>query len=126
MLAYLYLSPALAFILVIFVYPVFDLIWRSLTQVTEGVITLGRPDSRTGPPSRDPVFWQALSNNLRLFLAVPILVVLSLISPRSFSIEIRGWRLYRTIVFIPYVLAIPVVALSSVMSCSCTACSTSC
>jgi ABC-type sugar transport system permease subunit len=109
-LAYLYLAPALVFILVIFVYPVIDLIWRSLTQVTEGVTRWAGLESYRATLS-DPVFWQALSNNLRLFLAVPILVVLSLIISSIIFEQIRGWRVYRTIVFIPYVLAIPVVAI---------------
>ena len=109
-LAYLYLAPALIFILVIFVYPVLNLIWRSLTQVTEGVTRWAGLESYRATLS-DPVFWQALSNNLRLFLAVPVLVVLSLIISSIIFEQIRGWRVYRTIVFIPYVLAIPVVAI---------------
>ncbi len=110
LLAYLYLSPALLFILVIFVYPVFDLVWRSLTRTSAGVTQWAGFEAYTAALT-DPVFWGALSNNLRLFIAVPVLVVLSLIVASIIFDRIRGWRLYRTIVFIPYVLAIPVVGI---------------
>ena len=108
--AYLYLSPALLFILVVFVYPVFDLVWRSLTKTPGGVTQWAGLEAYRAALT-DPVFWQALSNNVRLFLAVPVLVVLSLIVASIIFDRVRGWRLYRTIVFIPYVLAIPVVGI---------------
>ncbi len=110
LLAYLYLSPALLFILVIFVYPVFDLVWRSLTRTSSGVTQWAGLEAYQAALT-DPVFWGALSNNLRLFIAVPVLVVLSLFVASIIFDRIRGWRLYRTIVFIPYVLAIPVVGI---------------
>ncbi len=110
LLAYLYLSPALLFILVIFVYPVIDLVWRSLTGTSGGARHWAGLAAYQAALT-DPVFWGALSNNLRLFLAVPVLVALSLIVASIIFDRIRGWRLYRTIVFIPYVLAIPVVGI---------------
>lgn len=110
LLAYLYLSPAILFILVIFVYPVFDLAWRSFTKVRDGITQWAGFEAYRATVS-DPIFWQSLSNNLRLFIAVPILVVLSLIIASIIFERIHGWRVYRTIVFIPYVLAIPVVGI---------------
>jgi ABC-type sugar transport system permease subunit len=108
--AYLYLSPALLLIILVFVYPVFDLIRRSLTKVDDGVL------SWTGFVAyenalRDPIFWTSFFNNLRLFLSIPILVVLSLVFSSLIFERTRGWRIYRSLVFIPYVLAIPVVGI---------------
>jgi len=60
---------------------------------------------------RDPIFWTSFSNNLRLFISVPIMVVLSLVFSSLIFERIRGWRFYRSLVFIPYVLAIPVVGI---------------
>lgn len=107
---YLYLMPALALIILVFIYPVIDLIWRSLTKVVKGVPTW------TGfiayqNALNDPIFWTSFWNNIRLFLSVPILVVLSLIFSTLIFERIHGWRIYRSIVFIPYVLAIPVVGI---------------
>jgi ABC-type sugar transport system permease subunit len=110
LLAYLYLSPALLVILAVFVYPVIDLVYRSLTQVSNGVIQWTGLQAYQAALT-DPVFWISLSNNLRLMLAVPILVALSLIFSSLIFERIRGWRIYRMIAFIPYVLAIPVVGI---------------
>ncbi len=110
LLAYLYLSPALLLILVVFVYPVIDLIYRSTTQAVDGV-TRWTGFTAYQLALTDPVFWTSLSNNLRLMLAVPILVILSLVIASLIFERIRGWQIYRTIVFIPYVLAIPVVGI---------------
>jgi len=107
---YLYLSPALILITLVFVYPVFDLIRRSLTKLVDGATTW------TGLIAyqnalRDPIFWTSFSNNLRLLISIPILVVLSLIFSSLIFERTGGWRYYRSLIFIPYVLAIPVVGI---------------
>lgn len=107
---YLYLSPAIILILLVFVYPVFDLIRRSMTKVVDGVSTW------TGflayeNALRDPIFWTSANNNLRLLIAIPILVILSLVFSSLIFERTRGWRIYRSLIFIPYVLAIPVVGI---------------
>jgi ABC-type sugar transport system permease subunit len=108
--AYLYLAPALLLILLVFVYPVVDLFRRSFTRVVDGVTTW------TGFVAyqnvlQDPIFWVSFFNNLRLFISVPIMVVLSLVFSSLIYQRIHGWRFYRSLVFIPYVLAIPVVGI---------------
>lgn len=107
---YLYLTPALILIVLVFVYPIIDLVRRSLTRVIDGVITW---DGFVAYQNalRDPIFWTSFSNNLRLLIAVPILVVLSLVFSSLIMQQVRGWRTYRSLVFIPYVLAIPVVGI---------------
>jgi len=57
----------------------------------------------------DPLFATAIVNNLKLFLCVPVMVVLSVILSAILYDRPRGWRVYRTLLFIPYVLSIPVV-----------------
>jgi ABC-type sugar transport system permease subunit len=57
----------------------------------------------------DALFASALLNNLKLFLCVPIMVVLSVIIAALLFDRPRGWKIYRTLLFIPYVLSIPVV-----------------
>jgi ABC-type sugar transport system permease subunit len=58
----------------------------------------------------DPTFQTALEHNARLLLAVPVLVGLSLLLSVLLFEGLRGWRFHRAIVFLPYVLPIPVVA----------------
>ena len=57
----------------------------------------------------DDTFRTAIGNNFKLFLAVPTLVVISVVISAILIDRIRGWRFYRTMIFVPYVLSIPVV-----------------
>ena len=52
-----------------------------------------------------------MKNNIKLFLCVPILRVLSLAIASVLYNKIKGWRFYRSVIFIPYILAIPVVGI---------------
>jgi ABC-type sugar transport system permease subunit len=58
---------------------------------------------------KDNVFQDAVRHNFILLLAVPVMVVVSILVAVVLYERVRGWRLYRTILFVPYVLAIPVV-----------------
>ena len=110
LLPYLFLAPAFAIILLVFIYPIIDLVQRSTTrQVSGETIFTGLHAYQLA--LSDPVFWISLSNNLRLFLAVPILVLLALVFAFLIFERVRGWQIYRTLVFVPYVLAIPVVGI---------------
>lgn len=107
---YLFLTPAMIFILLVFAYPVVDLVRRSVTILRQGEIEfIGLEAYRLA--LKDDVFWVSIFNNFRLILAVPILAFLSLIFATLIFERVRGWKVYRTIVFIPYVMAIPVVGI---------------
>ncbi|MGW8249806.1 MAG: carbohydrate ABC transporter permease, partial [Anaerolineales bacterium] len=58
---------------------------------------------------KDNVFREAVSHNLILLLAVPILVIVAILVAVILYERIRGWRFYRSVLFIPYILAVPVV-----------------
>ena len=60
---------------------------------------------------KDELLWTAIQNNLKLFLCVPLLTVISLAIASVLYNKIRGWRFYRSVIFIPYILAIPVVGI---------------
>jgi ABC-type sugar transport system permease subunit len=60
----------------------------------------------------DPVFWLAIRNNLLLLLCIPVLITLSLIISSLLYDQVRGWQIYRTIIFLPYMLAIVVVGIA--------------
>jgi ABC-type sugar transport system permease subunit len=59
----------------------------------------------------DPTFRKAAQNSALLLLAVPILTASSLIVSVLLFDRARGWRIYRSAVFLPYILAIPVVGI---------------
>jgi ABC-type sugar transport system permease subunit len=105
---YLYLAPAATFLALVFVYPFVEIV-RTSFQVPSatGNPTLGLENYRF--LLGDQVFRQAVVHNLILLLAVPIMTVLALLFSLILFDQIRGWKVYRTLIFTPYILAIPVV-----------------
>lgn len=105
---YLYLAPATVLVILVFLYPIVDIIRTSLLQNNpNGIKTFGFTNYKL--VVQDPVFWQALGNNGKLLLSVPILTVLSLVIAILLFEHVRGWLVYRGIIFMPYILAVPVV-----------------
>jgi ABC-type sugar transport system permease subunit len=56
----------------------------------------------------DPIFRSAVKHNLLLLISVPVVLVLALAIALILHEGIMGWRIYRTVIFVPYILAIPV------------------
>lgn len=107
---YLYVGPAILLVLAVFVYPVIGLIRTSLVQRSDGKwMAVGLNNFRLA--TDDSLFWQSLGNNLRLLLAVPILLFVALTIATLLFDRIRGWKFYRTIVFMPYILSVAVVGI---------------
>ena len=105
---YLYLLPAAALILLVFIYPIVWIVQNSLIQTNpDGAKGFGVNNYRL--VFQDPVFYQVVSNNGKLLLSVPILTLLALFLAIILFEHVRGWKVYRGIVFLPYILAIPVV-----------------
>ena len=59
----------------------------------------------------DPTFRLAAKHSALLLLAVPALLAISLLVSVLLFERARGWRLYRSTVFLPYVLAVPIVGI---------------
>jgi ABC-type sugar transport system permease subunit len=57
-------------------------------------------------------FQAAVKNNIQLLIIVPILVFIALIISVLVFEGVRGWRAYRTALFIPYILPITVVGIT--------------
>jgi ABC-type sugar transport system permease subunit len=105
---YLYLAPATILIVLVFVYPIIKILQSSMLENTaSGAKTVGFTNYRL--VAEDPVFWAALRNNGKLLLSVPIMTVLALIIAILLFEHVRGWLFYRGLIFLPYILAIPVV-----------------
>jgi ABC-type sugar transport system permease subunit len=100
----LWISPALAVIAVVFVYGIVELVWTALERKGRFV---GIDNLRL--TLEDPAFRTALGHNLRLLLAVPVLIAIGLLLSVLLFEGLRGWRFHRATVFLPYVLPIPVV-----------------
>ncbi|MEO8612826.1 MAG: sugar ABC transporter permease, partial [Chloroflexota bacterium] len=105
---YLFVLPLLLLLVVIFGYPIvkiFDFSFKRIRGFDGPNIGFDNYNALFS----DPVFAESLRHNLQLLLAVVPLVVVSLGIAIALYERLRGWRWYRTLVFIPYIIAIPIV-----------------
>jgi ABC-type sugar transport system permease subunit len=108
---WLYALPLLALVGSVFAYPLVQLVHYSLENVGESqyIPTTFAGTSNYRYIFDDSLFRTAIENNLELFLCVPVLLVLSTVLSALIFDRPRGWKLYRAVIFVPYVLSIPVV-----------------
>jgi ABC-type sugar transport system permease subunit len=107
---WLYLAPALVMVLGVFGYPVVRLAVLSTQRPQEGIpVFVGLENYQM--LFRDDLFLRAAQNNLKLLLTVPVTVSLALVLAVFLFERIKGWRLYRTTLFLPYLLPIAAVGL---------------
>jgi ABC-type sugar transport system permease subunit len=105
----LLITPLMLLLLFVFAYPLVSIIDYSQRRIR---VNDGPYIGATNYEQifRDDTFGQAVSNNtLLLLLAVPLLLVVSLSLAIVLYEQVRGWKLYRTILFLPYILAIPII-----------------
>jgi ABC-type sugar transport system permease subunit len=108
---WLYSLPLIAVVGAVFAYPLAQLVRYSLENVGASAYV---PTTFAGVSNfryiyGDSLFRTAITNNLKLFLCVPILVFLSVVLSALIFDRPRGWKAYRTLIFLPYILSIPVV-----------------
>jgi ABC-type sugar transport system permease subunit len=109
---WLFTGPAIVLVGLVFLYPIVGVFRYSLQRVGSGYTEsefVGFDNFRF--LYRDDLFWAALLNNAQLLLCVPILVFLAAVIAALLFDRVRGWRAYRTLLFFPYVLSIPVVGI---------------
>lgn len=107
---YIYLVPALLLIAFIFFFPIFENIRYSFLDLAqEGAPFVGFRNYRI--VFTDKLFYTSIRNNFLLFLIIPFLVFICLIFSVLLYEKIKGWKFYRTIIFLPYVLAVAVIGI---------------
>jgi ABC-type sugar transport system permease subunit len=96
-------TPALAAIGLAFIYPLVQVIRYSFyTGSASSMLYVGTENYSF--VFHDPVFRTSLFNNLKLLATVPVMTALALLIALLLNDRIRGWRQYRAIVFLPYIL----------------------
>ena len=104
----LYLSPALLFISFVFFFPIIKVIQYSFAIVKAGKVNLvGFMNYKV--LFKDSIFLDGLKHNFILLISVPVMIILSLFFAVILYERIKGWKFYRFSLFLPYILAIPVV-----------------
>jgi ABC-type sugar transport system permease subunit len=107
---YLYVAPATALLALIFAYPIVKVIDFSTRLIR------GSTGPRVGTLNyrlvfEDPTFRDAAKHSALLLLAVPVLLIISVVVSVLLYERMRGWKVYRSILFIPYILAVPIVGI---------------
>jgi len=106
---YLYVAPLIGLLAFVFGYSILRMLEFSFKMV-RGIdgpwIGLRNYELVLG----QALFWESVGHNLLLLLAIPVMVVIALLISLLLYERLRGWKLVRTLVFVPYILAIPIVA----------------
>ena len=110
---YLYLAPATIILAMVFLYPIIQVVRLSFLQPLVGgntAVSLFNYQM----VFQDPVFWQGVKNNGELLLTVPFMTVLGLLLAILLYEQVIGWKIYRTLIYLPSILAVPTVGLAFV------------
>lgn len=91
-----------------FFYPIGAVAWTSLQNVRTGAF-IGLANYQA--LFADAIFQDALRNNLKLLLVLPVVVVLAVLLAQVLFDRIRGWRMYRVLIFLPYIVPVVVAAI---------------
>ncbi|QIG47793.1 sugar ABC transporter permease [Nordella sp. HKS 07] len=106
---YLYVLPLVLLLAFVFGYPlvrIFEFSFKLVRGVDGPWIGLRNYELILS----QSLFWESVLHNIQLLLAIPAMVVISLLISILLYERITGWKLYRIIVFVPFVLAIPIIA----------------
>jgi ABC-type sugar transport system permease subunit len=108
---FLFLLPALIFLFFVYLYPLIRVFMDSFFTIKGGEKVFAGFLNYKNIFLIDTKFRISLRNNGILLLGVPILVFFALICAFVIYERLRGWKVFRTICFLPYVLAITVVSI---------------
>lgn len=106
---YLYVLPLAGLLAFVFGYPllkIFEFSFKMVRGIDGPWIGLRNYRLILG----QSLFWESVLHNLQLLLAIPAMVAISLVVSVLLYERVAGWKIYRIIVFVPFVLAIPIVA----------------
>jgi raffinose/stachyose/melibiose transport system permease protein len=106
---YLYVLPLVALLAFVFGYPlvrIFEFSFKLVRGIDGPWIGLRNYELILG----QDLFWESVRHNLFLLMAVPVMVAWSLLVSIMLYERVRGWKLYRIVLFAPYILAIPIIA----------------
>ena len=106
---FLFVLPLLALLAFVFGYPVVRIFEFSFKMV-RGVDGPWIGTRNYELVLNHPLFWESVTHNLMLLAAIPAMVVLALLISIVLYERIRGWKIYRVILFLPFVLAVPIIA----------------
>ncbi len=106
---YLYVLPLVALLGFVFGYPlvrIFEFSFKMVRGIDGPWIGLRNYQLILS----QGVFWESVLHNVQLLLTIPAMVAISLLVSILLYERVAGWKLYRIIVFVPFILAVPIIA----------------
>lgn len=58
-----------------------------------------------------PLFWESVRHNALLLLTIPVMIGIALLLSVLLYERLRGWKIYRVVLFLPYILSVPIIAI---------------
>ncbi len=106
---YFYVLPLVALLAFVYGYPlvrIFEFSFKMVRGIDGPWIGLRNYRLILG----QGVFWESVLHNVQLLLAIPAMIAISLLVSILLYERVAGWKLYRIIVFVPFILAVPIIA----------------
>ena len=107
---YAAVAPALALLVGMLLYPIGYAIWLGLNE-TDGVSYRWVGLDNYTAIFRDETVHQVFLTNLKFLIAVPLVLLFSILCAVLIYEEVWGWKLFRVVFFIPSVLSTAVIGL---------------
>jgi len=102
--------PALVLVGLLILYPICQAVYYSFTN-WDGLTTNWVGPSAWSQAFHNPTMWQALRNNAELLLSVPFALAIPLAAAVMLHQRVAGWRLFRSIYFLPTAISWVVIGL---------------
>jgi ABC-type sugar transport system permease subunit len=106
---YLYVLPLVLLLAFVFGYPlvrIFEFSFKMVRGIDGPWIGLRNYELVL----TQSLFWESVLHNVQLLLAVPAMIAISLLVAILLYDRLAGWKIYRIIVFVPFILAVPIIA----------------
>lgn len=103
--AYLFLLPAVIFMVVFMFIPLIQVIYFSFTDYDLLTPPVWIGLDNYAKLAQDPQFWQSLLRSLIYLIVTPILIVLSIILAIAVNRPLRGMTFFRALYYIPVVIS---------------------
>jgi ABC-type sugar transport system permease subunit len=108
---YAFILPMVLCLGLVFAYPLITVVRNSFYTGSMGQTTFSGLENYRSL-FQDPVFMTSLFNSLKLLVVVPIVTVVALIIALMLYEGTRGWRAYRLMVFVPYIIPATAIGIS--------------
>ncbi len=106
-------APAVALVAFILGVPILQGLYYSFTN-WDGLSATWIGPSTYLEELQSPVFWRVLANNAMLLVAVPVTMFVALAVAYILNLHVWGWKIYRTLIFIPTAISWVVIGMVGV------------